>query len=143
MTHTRLITVPGSRRGAVHGLLVSSLLSACPGTGSGETDITAATTGEPATTTGAPTTGGPSPEEQPAPAEGGGLSDPPTNTLHNHLCAGIDWQRIHGWLLLPHAAPELGPPGEMERCVERYAGWVTNEADAAVVSRASVEAERA
>lgn len=102
---------------------------------------TTVTTGEPdtGTTTGDPT-GGPLPEEQPAPAEGGGISDPPTNTLHDHLCAGVDWQRIHGWLLLPHAAPELGPPGEMERCVERYAGWVTNEADAAMVSRASVYA---
>ncbi len=74
------------------------------------------------------------------PAAGAGVSDPPTNSLHNHLCAGIDWQRIHGWVLLPHAAPELAEPGEMERCVERYAGWVTNEADAAMVSRASVYA---
>ncbi len=80
------------------------------------------------------------PEEQPKPADGAGVSDPPTNSLHNHRCAGIDWQRIHGWLLLPHAAPEIGPADEMARCVERYAGWVTNEADAAGVSRASVYA---
>ncbi|HEY0137692.1 MAG TPA: hypothetical protein VGB85_26585 [Nannocystis sp.] len=97
------------------------------------------TTDEPDATTGS-IPGWPLPEEQPAPAEGGGVSDPPTNTLHNHMCAGVDWQRIHGWLLLPHAAPELGPPGEIERCVERYAGWVTNEADAAMVSRGSVYA---
>lgn len=107
-------------------------------TTSNSTDDPSTDTGEPATT--GDTTGGPLPEDPPAPSEGGGLSDPPTNTLHNHLCAGVDWQRIHGWLLLPHAAPELGPPGEMERCVERYAGWVTNEADAAMVSHASVYA---
>ena len=80
------------------------------------------------------------PEEQPEPAPGAGLSDPPTNSLHNHRCAGVDWQRIHGWLLLPHAAPEVGPADEIARCVERYAGWVTHEADAAGVSRAAVYA---
>lgn len=80
------------------------------------------------------------PEEQPEPAPGAGVSDPPTNSLHNHRCAGVDWQRIHGWLLLAHAAPEIGPADEMARCVERYAGWVTNEADAAGVSRAAVYA---
>lgn len=81
----------------------------------------------------------PGEEEQPEPAEGSGLSDPPTNTLHN-MCGGIDWQRIHGWLLHPHAAPELGPREEIETCVARYAGWVTSEADSAQVSRASVYA---
>ena len=79
------------------------------------------------------------PEIQPEPAGGVGLSDPPTNTLHN-ACGGTDWQRIHGWVLHPHRAPVLGPPDEIARCVERYAGWVTNEADAAGVSRASVYA---
>ncbi|NUP10204.1 MAG: hypothetical protein HOW73_29490 [Polyangiaceae bacterium] len=81
----------------------------------------------------------PYPEDQPAPAEGTGISDPLSRSLHNR-CAGIDWQRIHGWLLTPHAAPEIGPADEMARCVERYAGWVTNDADAAGVSRASVYA---
>jgi len=80
------------------------------------------------------------PEEQPTPAEGAGLSDPQSNSLHDHGCAGVDWQRIHGWLLLKHAAPEVGPADEMQRCVERYAGWVTNDADAHEVSRASVYA---
>lgn len=79
------------------------------------------------------------PEIQPEPAGGAGLSDPPTNSLHNP-CGGIDWQRIHGWNLHPHQAPVQGPPDEIARCVERYAGWVTNEADAANVSRASVYA---
>jgi hypothetical protein len=81
----------------------------------------------------------PLPEDQPAIAEGAGVSDPLSRSLHNR-CAGLDWQRVHGWLLTPHAAPELGPADEMERCVERYAGWVTNDADAAGVSRASVYA---
>lgn len=86
--------------------------------------------------------GGPTvqPEEQPPVAEGNGVSDPLSRSLHNHACGGTDWQRVHGWLLLPHAAPEIGPADEMARCVERYAGWVTNEADAAEVSRASVYA---
>jgi hypothetical protein len=81
----------------------------------------------------------PLPEDQPVPAEGAGVSDPPTNTLHNP-CGGNDWQRIHGWLLLPHAAPEIGAADELGRCVDRYAGWVTSEADEASVSRASVYA---
>jgi hypothetical protein len=80
----------------------------------------------------------PEPEVQPEPAAGAGLSDPPTNTLQDHTCGGIDWQRIHGWLLLPHQAPEVGPTDEIQRCIDRYAGWVTNEADKANVSRASV-----
>lgn len=80
----------------------------------------------------------PEPETPPEPAAGAGVSDPPTNTLQNHACGGIDWQRIHGWLLHPHQAPEIGPMDEIDRCVERYAGWVTNEADKANVSRASV-----
>lgn len=79
-------------------------------------------------------------EQQPEPAGGAGHSDPPSLSLHNRGCGGIDWQRIHGWLLHPHAAPELGSAGEIERCVARYAGWVTHEADAAGVSRASVYA---
>lgn len=80
------------------------------------------------------------PEEQPTPAEGAGISDPPTTSLHDHLCAGVDWQRIHGWLLLKHKAPEVGTADELQRCIDRYAGWVTNDADAAGVSRASVYA---
>lgn len=79
------------------------------------------------------------PEVPPDPAEGAGVSDPPSRSLHNP-CGGLDWQRVHGWLLHPHAAPELGAADELARCVERYAGWVTNEADAALVSRASVYA---
>jgi hypothetical protein len=78
-------------------------------------------------------------EEQPAPAEGNGVSDPLSRSLHNP-CGGIDWQRVHGWLLHAHAAPEIAPADEIERCVARYAGWVTNAADDAGVSRASVYA---
>lgn len=82
---------------------------------------------------------GDAPEIPPAPADGDGISDPPSRSLHN-ACGGVDWQRIHGWLLQPHAEPEIGPADELARCVERYAGWVTHEADAAEVSRASVYA---
>ena len=140
-TGTSLASTSGDTGGtATSG--TSTETGATPTTG--EPPATDGTTLEPTTTESGTSTGGipgwPLPEEQPAPAEGGGLSDPPTNTLHNHMCAGVDWQRIHGWLLLPHAAPELGPPGEIERCVERYAGWVTHEADAAMVSRGSVYA---
>jgi hypothetical protein len=87
---------------------------------------------------GGPAAGGGT-DEQPAPAEGNGLSDPPSRSLHNP-CRGIDWQRVHGWTLHPHAAPEIGPAGEIDRCVDRYAGWVTHAADDAGVSRASVYA---
>ncbi|HET6614237.1 MAG TPA: hypothetical protein VFG83_19695, partial [Kofleriaceae bacterium] len=80
------------------------------------------------------------PEAQPPPLDTPGNSDPLSRSLHNRLCAGIDWQRVHGWLLLPHKAPEIGPADEMARCFDRYAGWVTREADAAGVSRASVYA---
>lgn len=104
------------------------------------TDPATDPTTDPATTDASSSTGDLPPEQQPPPAEGAGLSDPASNTLHNHGCGGTDWQRIHGWLLLPYAAPEIGPPAQMARCVERYAGWVTNEADAAMVSRASVYA---
>ena len=78
-------------------------------------------------------------EDQPPPAEGNGLSDPLSRSLHNP-CRGIDWQRVHGWTLHPHAAPEIGPADEVGRCVDRYAGWVTHAADDAGVSRASVYA---
>src|SRR6185436_7051022 len=84
-------------------------------------------------------TGGAS-EVQPEPAEGDGVSDPASRSLHGHDCDGIDWQLVDGWLLLPHKPVETTPAGEIERCVERYAGWVTNEADMADVSRASVYA---
>ena len=81
--------------------------------------------------------------EQPPPRSGAGLSDPLTRSLHDHGCGGVDWQRIHGWLLLPHKPPEIAPADLMHRCVERYAGWVTNLADAAGVSRSSVYADLA
>lgn len=105
-------------------------------TGATSTTSAAGTTTDASTVSDGESSGGPLPERQPEPAPGAGLSDPPTNSLHNHGCAGVDWQR----LLLKHAAPEIGPMDEMQRCVERYAGWVTNEADAAGVSRASVYA---
>jgi hypothetical protein len=75
-------------------------------------------------------------EIQPDPAPGKGVFDPPSSTLHDHGCAGVDWQLIGGWLVTEHAAPMLGAPDEMDRCVARYAGWVTNDSDAAQVSRA-------
>lgn len=80
------------------------------------------------------------PETPPEPSPGPSFADPPSRSLHNHGCGGVDWQRIHGWVLLPHAAPEIGSAEQFDRCVERYEGWVTNEADAASVSRASVYA---
>ncbi len=88
---------------------------------------------------GGPAGGGGASADQPPPAEGNGVSDPLSRTLHNP-CGGIDWQRVHGWTLHPRAAPEIGPADEIGRCVDRHAGWVTNEADAAGVSRASVYA---
>ena len=91
-------------------------------------------------TSSASAAGGSAPEQQPTPAEGAGISDPPTTSLHDHHCAGVDWQRIHGWLLLAHAAPEVGDADELQRCVDRYAGWVTHDSDDAGVSRASVYA---
>lgn len=108
------------------------------------TSLASTTAGAPDATTGASASTGdpgdkPWPEDQPAPAEGAGISDPLSRSLHNR-CAGLDWQRVHGWLLTPHAAPEIGPADEMDRCVARYAGWVTHAADAAGASRASVYA---
>lgn len=79
-------------------------------------------------------------EVQPAPAAGDGVFDPSSKTLHDHGCAGTDWQLMSGWVLLPKKAPELVPADEIERCVTRYAGWATNAADAAGVSRAMIYA---
>jgi hypothetical protein len=123
---------------------IAALLLAAGCGGPGDADAASAASSSSAGPGGGGGGGGgqvkPEPEVQPEPAPGAGLSDPPTNTLHNYACGGTDWQRIHGWLLLPHQPPEVGPPGEIERCVERYAGWVTNAADKANVSRASVYA---
>ena len=79
-------------------------------------------------------------EVQPAPVDGNGVADPPSTTLHNHACGGNDWQHIHNFVILRHAAPELAAAGLIDRCVARYAGWVTHAADDANVSRASVYA---
>jgi hypothetical protein len=79
-------------------------------------------------------------EQQPEPAPGKGVADPASSTLHDHGCAGVDWQLIGDWLLTARAAPMLAPPDELDRCVARYAGWVTNDADAANVSRGMVYA---
>jgi len=84
--------------------------------------------------------GGGGEEEQPEPSIEPGLQEPPSSTLHDRHCAGVDWQLIHGWLLLPHKAPEVAPAEDMQRCVDRYAGWVTHEADRAGVSRRAVYA---
>jgi hypothetical protein len=43
-------------------------------------------------------------------------------------------------VLQPHAAPAIGSADELQRCVDRYAGWVTNDADANGLSRASLYA---
>jgi hypothetical protein len=83
------------------------------------------------------------PDGQPAPAAGSGVFDPLGTTIQDHSCAAsgsVDWQVLDNWLLVPHQAPALAPTGEIEACVSRYAGWVTNAADAANVSRASVYA---
>ncbi len=79
-------------------------------------------------------------EQPPDPAPGDGVLDPATSSLHDHGCAGADWQAQGGWVELARRAPDVATAGEMERCVQRYAGWVTNEADRANVSRASVYA---
>lgn len=84
--------------------------------------------------------GGATPEVAPEAAKGSGVSDPIDGALHDHGCAGVDWQRVDGWLMLAHKAPEVAEAGKIERCVDRYAGWVTNDADAAQVSRGSVYA---
>ncbi|MFT3695069.1 MAG: hypothetical protein QM831_18165 [Kofleriaceae bacterium] len=78
-------------------------------------------------------------EIQPEPADGDGVADPPSTTLHNHACGGIDWQHIHNFVMLRHAAPELDD-ATIHSCVTNYAGWVTHAADNANVSRASVYA---
>ncbi|HEY0254563.1 MAG TPA: hypothetical protein VGC41_23710 [Kofleriaceae bacterium] len=78
-------------------------------------------------------------EVQPAPADGDGIADPQSTTLHDHACGGIDWQLVHNFVMLRHAAPELDAD-VIGRCVDRYAGWVTHAADDANVSRASVYA---
>src|SRR5690606_15874201 len=82
--------------------------------------------------------GGPA-EEQPPPAEGPGHPDPPSRSLHNR-CGGVDWQLIHGWLLVPHRAPRMAPPDTIQRCVDRYAGWVSHQADRVGLSRKSIYA---
>ena len=79
-------------------------------------------------------------EEQPEPNPEAGLQEPPSTSLHNRGCGGGDWQLIHGWLILPHKAPEVAAAEDMSRCVERYAGWVTWEADRAGISRRAVYA---
>lgn len=79
-------------------------------------------------------------EEQPEPNTAPGLQEPPSSSLHNRGCGGVDWQLIHGWLLLPHKAPEVAPAEDMSRCVDRYAGWVTWDADRAGISRRAVYA---
>ncbi|MEO8844704.1 MAG: hypothetical protein ABI591_19270 [Kofleriaceae bacterium] len=79
-------------------------------------------------------------ESQPMPADGDGVADPPSTTLHNHACGGNDWQHIHNFVILRHAAPELAADGLIDRCVARYAGWVTHAADDVHVSRASIYA---
>ena len=84
--------------------------------------------------------GGGEGEEQPEPSTEPGLQEPPSTSLHDRRCAGVDWQLIHGWLLLPHKAPEVAPAEDMQRCVDRYAGWVTHEADRAGISRRAVYA---
>ncbi len=82
----------------------------------------------------------PDAEVQPSPAAGDGVADPQSASLHDHGCAGVDWQLLGGWLSVAHQVPALAAAGELDTCVARYAGWVTNEADAAHVSRASVYA---
>jgi hypothetical protein len=82
----------------------------------------------------------PGEEQMPEPAAGPGVFDPPQSTLHNHGCTGADWQLLSGWLLVGKANLTLGDPDELERCITRYAGWVTNDADVANVSRRMVYA---
>ena len=82
----------------------------------------------------------PGDEVQPTPASGDGVADAQSSSLHDHACGGVSWQLLDGWLIVAHAAVSQAPAGEVENCVSRYAGWVTNEADAASVSRASVYA---
>jgi hypothetical protein len=79
-------------------------------------------------------------EVQPAPAPGDGVDDPAQSTLHDNGCAGVDWQLTSGWLLTGKAALTMGDAAELDRCVQRYAGWVTNDADAKNVSRGMVYA---
>jgi hypothetical protein len=76
----------------------------------------------------------------PEPATGGGIWEPRTNTLHDYGCAGLDWQIMNHWIVIAHKAPEVGDRAQIQRCADRYAGWVTHEADAAKVSRASIYA---
>ena len=68
------------------------------------------------------------------------MADPATPTLHDNSCAGTDWQLLGGWLLTNHNGPAIGDAAEIDRCVQRYAGWVTNDADGENVSRAMVYA---
>lgn len=110
------------------------------GDDSASTTGSASSTGVTAVASGSGGAGGASEEEQPTPAAGDGVKDATQSSLHGHSCGGKDWQLVNDWLLLPHAAIETVPADEMERCVSRFAGWVTNEADAADVSRASVYA---
>jgi hypothetical protein len=79
-------------------------------------------------------------EVQPEPAAGDGVADPSAKTLHDHGCAGVDWQLINGWLEIAKRAPDIAPAEELERCVTRYAGWATHAADDAGVSRAMIYA---
>ena len=118
-------------------LLQASLLAACSGRliggGSGEGDDDGSGDGDLGLADGGV-------EEQPEPNTEPGLQEPPSTSLHNRGCGGVDWQLIHGWLLLPHKVPEVAPAAEMDLCVSRYAGWVTHEADRAGVSRRAVYA---
>ena len=132
-----MLTVPSVLRGPCRLLLLSLSLAACTGqlVGGGSSGDDDGGDGAAGTTD-----GGAGDEEQPAPNPEAGLKEPPSASLHNRGCGGVDWQLIHGWLLLPHGDPEVAPADEMNRCVERYAGWVTWEADRAGVSRRAVYA---
>ncbi|MBM4377678.1 MAG: hypothetical protein FJ095_21605 [Deltaproteobacteria bacterium] len=79
-------------------------------------------------------------DPQPEPAPGGGVWEPPTTTLDDYRCAGLDWQILNHFIVIAHRAPELGDPASIKRCEQRFAGWVTTAADAGNDSRASVYA---
>ena len=85
--------------------------------------------------------GAPEPDAGPPdPAPGGGVWEPATSTLHDYRCAGLDWQIMNHWIVIAHKAPEVGDNASLGRCIDRYAGWVSNDSDAAKVSRASIYA---
>ncbi|MEJ7733500.1 MAG: hypothetical protein WKG00_30430 [Polyangiaceae bacterium] len=80
---------------------------------------------------------GPLPEEQPAPAEGSGVADPLTNSLHDHGAPVSTGSASTAGCSSPRG-PEVGPVEEMDRCVDRYAGWVTHAADGGGLARVGV-----